>query len=182
MLGGHDRSEDDTAAEAAILVGCGEAGDLPADEGAPGFGEPGGASLRGEREPSVQLAAGPAFRARVRRAGAVGAGVPAGRDHSGWGAWINAGSCDHPMLDEPTIEITRPGGGHVAIRGSFDPEAVSRLIKVIWWDGQGACLFSKRLERGRFVSYGLCQLLSARLFRPPPAKGVAEKNTHGPQG
>jgi len=24
------------------------------------------------------------------------------------------------------------------------------LIKVIWWDGQGACLFSKRLERGRF--------------------------------
>ena len=25
------------------------------------------------------------------------------------------------------------------------------LIKVIWWDGQGGCLFSKRLERGRFV-------------------------------
>lgn len=25
------------------------------------------------------------------------------------------------------------------------------LIKVIWWDGQGACLFSKRLERGKFV-------------------------------
>ncbi len=25
------------------------------------------------------------------------------------------------------------------------------LIKVIWWDGQGACLFSKRLEHGRFV-------------------------------
>ena len=25
------------------------------------------------------------------------------------------------------------------------------LIKVIWWEGQGACLFSKRLERGRFV-------------------------------
>ncbi len=25
------------------------------------------------------------------------------------------------------------------------------LIKVILWDGQGACLFSKRLERGRFV-------------------------------
>ncbi|MGB0903060.1 IS66 family insertion sequence element accessory protein TnpB [Halocynthiibacter sp.] len=24
-------------------------------------------------------------------------------------------------------------------------------IKVIWWDGQGACLFTKRLERGRFV-------------------------------
>ena len=25
------------------------------------------------------------------------------------------------------------------------------LIKVLWWDGQGLCLFSKRLERGRFV-------------------------------
>ena len=25
------------------------------------------------------------------------------------------------------------------------------LVKVIWWDMQGACLFSKRLERGRFV-------------------------------
>jgi len=25
------------------------------------------------------------------------------------------------------------------------------LIKVIWWDGEGACLFSKRLEKGRFV-------------------------------
>jgi transposase len=25
------------------------------------------------------------------------------------------------------------------------------LLKMIWWDGQGACLFSKRLERGQFV-------------------------------
>ena len=25
------------------------------------------------------------------------------------------------------------------------------LVKMIWWDGQGACLFAKRLERGRFV-------------------------------
>lgn len=25
------------------------------------------------------------------------------------------------------------------------------LIKVLWWDGQGLCLFSKRLEKGRFV-------------------------------
>lgn len=24
------------------------------------------------------------------------------------------------------------------------------LVKVIWFDGQGACLFSKRLEKGRF--------------------------------
>ena len=25
------------------------------------------------------------------------------------------------------------------------------LIKVLWWDGQGLCLFAKRLERGRFI-------------------------------
>src|SRR5450755_4328944 len=27
----------------------------------------------------------------------------------------------------------------------------SDLIKVIWHDSQGACLFTKRLERGRFI-------------------------------
>lgn len=25
------------------------------------------------------------------------------------------------------------------------------LLKIIWWDSQGACLFSKRLEKGRFI-------------------------------
>jgi transposase len=25
------------------------------------------------------------------------------------------------------------------------------LIKCLWWDGQGLCLFAKRLERGRFL-------------------------------
>jgi transposase len=25
------------------------------------------------------------------------------------------------------------------------------LIKPLWWDGDGLCLFAKRLERGRFV-------------------------------
>ena len=25
------------------------------------------------------------------------------------------------------------------------------LIRVLWWDGDGLCLFAKRLERGRFV-------------------------------
>ena len=41
---------------------------------------------------------------------------------------------------------------------AFDPAPLSvfrgrrgDLLKIIWWDGQGACLFSKRLERGRFV-------------------------------
>ena len=41
------------------------------------------------------------------------------------------------------------------------------LIKIIWWDGQGACLFSKRLERGRFIwpssATGKVTLSSAQL-------------------
>ena len=40
-----------------------------------------------------------------------------------------------------------PHCGHLFIyRGRWGD-----LVKMIWWDGQGACLFSKRLERGRFV-------------------------------
>ncbi|MGI9363748.1 MAG: IS66 family insertion sequence element accessory protein TnpB [Rhizobiaceae bacterium] len=41
------------------------------------------------------------------------------------------------------------------------------LLKIIWWDSQGACLFSKRLERGRFVwpaaKDGRISLTSAQL-------------------
>jgi transposase len=41
------------------------------------------------------------------------------------------------------------------------------LLKIIWWDSQGACLFSKRLERGRFVwpaaKDGKISLTSAQL-------------------
>lgn len=38
------------------------------------------------------------------------------------------------------------------------------LIKLLWWDGDGLCLFAKRLERGRFVwpqaeSGTVCHLL-----------------------
>lgn len=40
-----------------------------------------------------------------------------------------------------------PHGGHLFVfRGRR-----SDLIKCLWWDGQGLCLFAKRLERGKFL-------------------------------
>ena len=40
-----------------------------------------------------------------------------------------------------------PFAGHVFVfRGRRGD-----LIKVLWWDGDGLCLFAKRLEHGRFV-------------------------------
>jgi transposase len=40
-----------------------------------------------------------------------------------------------------------PHSGHVFVfRGRRDG-----LITLLWWDGDGLCLFAKRLERGRFI-------------------------------
>jgi len=40
-----------------------------------------------------------------------------------------------------------PFSGHVFVfRGRRGD-----LIKILWWDGDGLCLFAKRLERGRFI-------------------------------
>jgi transposase len=56
-----------------------------------------------------------------------------------------------------------PFSGHVFVfRGRRGD-----LIKVLWWDGDGLCLFAKRLERGRFVwpqaSEGAVSLSRAQL-------------------
>lgn len=46
-----------------------------------------------------------------------------------------------------TVLQEDPFAGHVFVfRGRRGD-----LIKLLWWDGDGLCLFAKRLERGRFV-------------------------------
>jgi len=67
--------------------------------------------------------------------------------------WLAAGVTDMrkgfnglSSLAEKVLERD-PFSGHLFVfRGRRGD-----LVKVIWYDGQGACLFSKRLERGRFV-------------------------------
>jgi len=67
--------------------------------------------------------------------------------------WLSAGVTDMrkgfdglAVLAEKVL-AEDPFSGHLFVfRGRRGD-----LVKVIWWDMQGACLFSKRLERGRFV-------------------------------
>lgn len=72
---------------------------------------------------------------------------------SGTRVWLAAGVTDMrkgfaslALLAEGVLRLN-PYSGHLFVfRGRRGD-----LVKVIWWDGQGACLFAKRLERGRFV-------------------------------
>jgi len=46
-----------------------------------------------------------------------------------------------------TVLNEQPFSGHVfAFRGRRGD-----IVELLWWDGDGLCLFSKRLERGRFI-------------------------------
>jgi transposase len=72
---------------------------------------------------------------------------------SGTRVWLATGHTDMrkgfdglALLVQETLRRD-PHNGHLFVfrgrRGS--------LIKVLWHDGQGMCLFAKRLERGRFI-------------------------------
>jgi transposase len=74
--------------------------------------------------------------------------VPAGTQ-----VWIAAGFSDlRRGFDGLALQVQEvlklnPHSGHLfAFRGKRGD-----LIKLLWHDGQGMCLFSKRLERGRFI-------------------------------
>ena len=75
-------------------------------------------------------------------------GLPAGTR-----VWLAAGHTDMrrgfdglAALVQSTL-AANPFSGHVFVfRGRRGD-----ILKVLWFDGQGLCLFAKRLERGRFV-------------------------------
>ncbi|MBV8830197.1 MAG: IS66 family insertion sequence element accessory protein TnpB [Acidobacteriaceae bacterium] len=46
-----------------------------------------------------------------------------------------------------TVLEQAPFGGHVFVFRGWRGD----LIKLLWWNGDGLCLFAKRLERGRFI-------------------------------
>jgi transposase len=75
-------------------------------------------------------------------------GLPAGAR-----VWLAAGHTDMRKGFDGLVAVAQgvllqdPFGGHVFVfRGRRGD-----IIKLLWWDGQGLCLLSKRLEKGRFV-------------------------------
>ena len=74
--------------------------------------------------------------------------VPAGTR-----VWLAAGHTDMrkgfdglAMLIQETLKRDPHDGQLFVFRGKRGD-----LIKLLWHDGQGMCLFAKRLERGRFI-------------------------------
>jgi transposase len=72
---------------------------------------------------------------------------------AGTGVWVAAGVTDMrkgmdglAALVQTTLS-ENPFSGHLFVfRGRRGD-----LVKLVWFDGDGLCLFAKRLERGRFV-------------------------------
>ena len=50
------------------------------------------------------------------------------------------------VLVQQALEQSPHSGALFAFRGKRGD-----LVKLLWYDGQGLCLFSKRMDRGRFV-------------------------------
>ena len=72
---------------------------------------------------------------------------------SGTRVWVAAGVTDmRKGMDGlaalvQTMLAENPFSGHIFVfRGRRGD-----LVKLVWFDGDGLCLFAKRLERGRFV-------------------------------
>ncbi len=88
---------------------------------------------------------------------------------SGTRVWLAAGHTDmrkgFNSLALVVQEVLKrdPHGGHLFVfRGRK-----GNLVRIIWHDGQGACVFTKRLEHGRFLwpspADGVVTISSAQL-------------------
>jgi transposase len=72
---------------------------------------------------------------------------------SGVRVWLSGGHTDmrkgFPGLSLIVQEVLKrdPHSGHLFVFRGRNGDR----IKVLWHDGQGACLFLKRLDRGRFI-------------------------------
>jgi len=94
----------------------------------------------------------------------------AAHDHrDGVRVWLSTGHTDMrrgfpslAILVQETLKRDPHAGDFYVFRGRRGD-----LIKVIWHDGQDACLFTKRLERGRFlwpsVADGVVTISAAQL-------------------
>jgi transposase len=75
-------------------------------------------------------------------------GLPAGTR-----VWLVAGVADMRKGFDSLVAQTQtvlgqdPFSGHVFCFRRHHGD----LVRLLWWDGDGLCLFAKRLERGRFV-------------------------------
>jgi len=106
---------------------------------------------------------------------------------AGTRVWLAAGATDmRKGFDSLAAQAQSvlgqdPFSGHVfCFRGRRGD-----LVKLLWWDGDGLCLFAKRLERGRFVwpraEEGVVEVNWLRAlvpagregYRPGPAAGAA---------
>jgi transposase len=72
---------------------------------------------------------------------------------AGMRVWLACGRTDMrkgidglAMLAQQVLNENPFGGALFAFRGRR-----GGMVKLLWYDGQGMCLFSKRLERGHFV-------------------------------
>lgn len=67
--------------------------------------------------------------------------------------WIAAGVTDMRRgfdglsAQVQTVLLQQPFSGHVFVFGGRRGD----IVKLLWRDGDGLCLFAKRLERGRFI-------------------------------
>jgi transposase len=88
---------------------------------------------------------------------------------SGTRIWLAAGRTDMRRGFDGLAALAQsalaqePFSGHVFVfRGRRGD-----IIKLLWWDGQGMCLFAKRLEKGRFIwpqaQFGSVSLTPAQL-------------------